>query len=146
MSLVLSGAMILYSSDPRLALSDFRVYWVASQDVYLGRPIHAGAGQPTFAAGYPYPPVLAVLGSPLTLLPCGGPQRQYLLACLAGNLWNLFQSVLLVVAVVLLTRIVRGWSRRSGLSAFSAVGLFFPVYYELGLGQVDICSCCAWSW
>ena len=102
---------------------DFDVYYRAAQAFAQGHPIYdAWSGccfDPSAMDGYTYPPVLAVVLSPLTAFPVGVAGRIFLGAsqlCLAG-------------AIVVMHRTVRTMvSRATQLWLLAAVLLFQPIH------------------
>jgi len=85
-----------------------------------------------FLPPYVYPPLLAILLEPLTLLPCGS----------AATLWLLLNAALWAAATLLLADVLaRRWPGRR-LAATTLVTLIslgcLPAYYGLFLGQVHL--------
>ncbi|HET9110625.1 MAG TPA: glycosyltransferase family 87 protein [Ktedonobacterales bacterium] len=85
-----------------------------------------------FVPPYVYPPLLAILLEPLTLLPCAN----------AAVVWLLLNAALWAVATLLLADVLaRRWPGRrlAATTLMSAVSLgFLPAYYGLFLGQVHL--------
>lgn len=85
-----------------------------------------------FLPPYVYPPLLAILLEPLTLLPCGS----------AATLWLLLNAALWAAATLLLADVLaRRWPERR-LAATTLVTLLslgcLPAYYGLFLGQAHL--------
>jgi hypothetical protein len=111
---------------------DFDVYYRAAQAFAAGHHIYPDYSgccfNPAAMDGYTYPPVLAVVMSPLTALPVG----------VAGRIFFGLSQLALVAALVVMQRTVRGMlPQRTQVWLLAAVLLFQPIHAaNFGL-QVD---------
>jgi alpha-1,2-mannosyltransferase len=122
----------LLTPGPDQLLIDLDVYREAGRSVLVGRPVYEWLTQPPQLLPFTYPPISALLATPLTLVPWG----------LLGWVWTAGQMVLLagVVAVAyrpLLERFGRWWPIALGVLA-GALQWLLPLEDGIRFGQVDI--------
>jgi hypothetical protein len=125
--------------------SDFAIYYAAANalrldthaDIYSWSALAQAADAPGSCALFPgvlfvYPPLLAILFRPLTLLPC----------IAAMHVWTLLNAGLWILSTALLARRLRERWPRHGLLAVTATvatsALFWQALWGLWLGQVHI--------
>jgi len=120
---------------------DFAIYYTAALRLRSGQDIYAEtgpfrqrveAGIPTSREDtpwpYAYPPFLAALLIPLTLLP----------ASLAGPLWTLLCLGLLVASMGLLLSLLKWWTPMGATVGLLLLLQFLPATVGLRLGQIDV--------
>ncbi len=132
---LLGATLVIYGlvlSHAGLHQQDLGAYLRAGHDLLAGRPLydpflHHPFPDPTLRPAYIYPPIFALLASPLALLPTGA----------AGAIWLVINQVSLAasIAIALL------WRRpgRSATVAVIAVTLtFYPLWIDAAQGQANL--------
>ena len=129
------AALAIYGivlSQSGLAHQDFGVYLGAGRDLWQGQPLytaflHHPFPDPTLRPAYIYPPVFAVLVSPLALLP----------DVVASLVWLLIGQAALAAAIVI---VLRGWRPQGwALAALLCATLtFYPLWVDAVQGQANL--------
>jgi hypothetical protein len=134
--IVLAAMLYLVAKPVRDPSLDFFSYYIGASAIDQGMPLYArethdslaGAWGLQMAAGYPYPPTLAVLLQPFVLVP----------PYVASLLWLGVNVVLLVMAVGLLFKQSDLRHAGSRVALLLLPVLFTPVLMNLYLGNVNL--------
>ena len=111
---------------------DLDAYLAAGRDTLSGHPLYAVFLQhpfpdPTLRPAYIYPPIFAILVSPLALLP----------QSVAGALWLLLNQLCLAASLLIVIR----WLRPSPLAiamVIAATVTFYPLWVDAVQGQANL--------